>query len=109
MPDVFTKAKRSEVMSRIRSRGNRDTELAMVHLLRACKISGWRRHVVLKFKVQYSRFSKSGSSGASPHRKNHAGFHLSEGTTGRVCGRLFLARLSQAHDVAGAPRGMVTT
>src|SRR5438477_9274016 len=30
MPDVFTKAKRSEVMSRIRGRGNRDTELRMI-------------------------------------------------------------------------------
>ncbi|MFM2178470.1 MAG: hypothetical protein RL015_2568, partial [Verrucomicrobiota bacterium] len=29
MPDVFTKAKRSEVMSRIRSRGNQDTELRL--------------------------------------------------------------------------------
>lgn len=45
MPDVFTKAKRSEVMSRIRGRGNKDTELALVRLLRAHKISGWRRHV----------------------------------------------------------------
>jgi DNA mismatch endonuclease, patch repair protein len=44
MPDVFTKAKRSEVMSRIRGRGNKDTELALVRLLRAYKISGWRRH-----------------------------------------------------------------
>jgi DNA mismatch endonuclease (patch repair protein) len=45
MPDVFTKAKRSEVMSRIRSRGNRDTELAMARLLRAAGIRGWRRQV----------------------------------------------------------------
>jgi DNA mismatch endonuclease (patch repair protein) len=45
MPDVFTKAKRSEVMSRIRSRGNKDTELALARLLRANKISGWRRHI----------------------------------------------------------------
>ena len=45
MPDVFTKAKRSEVMSRIRSRGNRDTELAFAKLLRANGIKGWRRHV----------------------------------------------------------------
>jgi DNA mismatch endonuclease (patch repair protein) len=45
MADVFTKAKRSEVMSHIRSRGNRDTELALAKLLRAHKISGWRRHV----------------------------------------------------------------
>ncbi len=45
MPDVFTKAKRSEVMSRIRGHGNKDTELALARLLRAHKISGWRRHV----------------------------------------------------------------
>ena len=30
MSDVFTRAKRSEVMSRIRGRGNKDTELALV-------------------------------------------------------------------------------
>jgi DNA mismatch endonuclease (patch repair protein) len=42
--DVFTKAKRSEVMSRIRSRGNEDTELALAKLLRRNRITGWRRH-----------------------------------------------------------------
>jgi DNA mismatch endonuclease (patch repair protein) len=44
MADVFTKAKRSEVMSRIRGRGNKDTELALAKLLRANGISGWGRH-----------------------------------------------------------------
>jgi len=44
MSDVFTKAKRSEVMSRIRSRGNKDTELVLAKLLRVNKITGWRRH-----------------------------------------------------------------
>jgi DNA mismatch endonuclease (patch repair protein) len=44
MPDVFTKAKRSEVMSRIRGRGNKDTELAPVKLFRAHQITGWRRN-----------------------------------------------------------------
>jgi DNA mismatch endonuclease (patch repair protein) len=44
MSDVFTKAKRSEVMSRIRSRGNKDTELALAKLLRRNKITGWRRN-----------------------------------------------------------------
>ncbi len=44
MSDVFSKAKRSEVMSRIRGRGNLATELAFASLLRAHKISGWRRH-----------------------------------------------------------------
>jgi DNA mismatch endonuclease (patch repair protein) len=44
MSDVFTKAKRSEVMSRIRGRGNKDTEVALARLFRRHKITGWRRH-----------------------------------------------------------------
>src|SRR5208283_3520730 len=44
MPDVFTKSKRSEVMSRIRGRGNKATELALAKLFRRHKITGWRRH-----------------------------------------------------------------
>jgi DNA mismatch endonuclease (patch repair protein) len=43
MSDVFTKTKRSEVMSRIRGRGNKDTELALAKLLRRHGITGWRR------------------------------------------------------------------
>jgi DNA mismatch endonuclease (patch repair protein) len=42
--DVFTKSKRSEVMSRIRGRGNKVTELALIELLRGHHITGWRRH-----------------------------------------------------------------
>jgi DNA mismatch endonuclease (patch repair protein) len=48
MADVFTKAKRSAIMARIRSRGNRDTELALAKLLRAHRITGWRRQVALR-------------------------------------------------------------
>lgn len=44
MPDVFTKAKRSQIMAAIRSRGNKDTELKLASILRATRISGWRRH-----------------------------------------------------------------
>ena len=44
MSDIFTKAKRSEVMSRIRGRGNKATELALAKLFRRNKITGWRRH-----------------------------------------------------------------
>jgi len=44
MADVFTKSKRSEVMSRIRGKGNKDTELALMKLFRAQRITGWRRH-----------------------------------------------------------------
>ncbi len=47
MPDVFTKAKRSEVMSLIKGKGNKRTEGAMVKILRAEKITGWRRHLPL--------------------------------------------------------------
>ena len=47
MPDVFTKAKRSEVMSRIRSRGNQATELALATLLRRHGITGWRTQIAL--------------------------------------------------------------
>jgi len=45
--DVFSKSKRSEVMSRIRGRGNRDTEMAFMKLLKAAGITGWRRHLAL--------------------------------------------------------------
>jgi len=48
MADIFTKAKRSFVMSRIRSRGNKDTELALAKLFRRHKIIGWRRQVELR-------------------------------------------------------------
>ena len=47
MPDVFTKEKRSAVMSRIRGRENKDTELALARLFRAAGIKGWRRHASL--------------------------------------------------------------
>lgn len=44
MADVFTKAKRSEVMSRIRSRGNLSTELRLIQIFRLHAIKGWRRN-----------------------------------------------------------------
>ena len=42
--DMWDKAKRSDMMSRIRSRGNKTTELRFLSILRANGISGWRRH-----------------------------------------------------------------
>jgi len=44
MADVFTKQKRSEVMSKIRGKGNKDTELAMMRIFREYHIVGWRRN-----------------------------------------------------------------
>ena len=43
MVDIYTPAKRSELMSRVRSRGNRDTELALIEVFRRHGITGWRR------------------------------------------------------------------
>jgi DNA mismatch endonuclease (patch repair protein) len=42
--DVFSKDKRSEVMSKIRGKGNRSTERRMAAMLRANSISGWQMH-----------------------------------------------------------------
>lgn len=47
MADVFTAAKRSEVMSRIRGSGNKATEQRMIALFRKHHIIGWRRNEVL--------------------------------------------------------------
>jgi DNA mismatch endonuclease (patch repair protein) len=53
MADTVSKAKRSEIMSRIRSKGNQRTEMAMVKLLRANKITGWRRHYAIEGKPDF--------------------------------------------------------
>lgn len=53
MADVFTKAKRSLVMSRIRGAGNKDTELRLIAIFRANKISGWRRRHLLTGKPDF--------------------------------------------------------
>lgn len=43
MTDVFTPAKRSDVMARVRSSGNRGTELRLIQVFRVNGITGWRR------------------------------------------------------------------
>ena len=52
--DVFSKKKRSDVMSRIRGKGNKDTEVALAKLLRANGIKGWRRHYHLEGKPDFA-------------------------------------------------------
>jgi DNA mismatch endonuclease (patch repair protein) len=54
MVDIWTKKKRSEVMSLVRSRGNKETELVLVRLLRQNKINGWRRNVSLPGKPDFT-------------------------------------------------------
>jgi DNA mismatch endonuclease (patch repair protein) len=54
MPDIFTKAKRSEVMSLIRGKGNKRTEGVLVRLFRDEGITGWRRHLKLPGKPDFT-------------------------------------------------------
>lgn len=42
--DIFSPAKRSEIMSKIKSKNASSTELKLIKLLRESKISGWRRN-----------------------------------------------------------------
>src|ERR1700738_175696 len=45
--DIYSEAKRSEIMSRVRGRANRATEGAFAKVLREYRITGWRRHLPL--------------------------------------------------------------
>jgi DNA mismatch endonuclease (patch repair protein) len=47
MADVFTTRKRSEIMSRVKGRGNLATELFLVRLFREHGLVGWRRNARL--------------------------------------------------------------
>jgi len=71
-PDVFTKEKRSEVMSHIRGKGNKDTELVMIQILRSSHISGWRRNQAVLGKPDFV-FYPLRPSGTSP-KSQRAGF-----------------------------------
>jgi hypothetical protein len=86
MADVFTKAKRSAVMSLIRSRGNRDTELRTIALLRAYRIRGWRRRTPLTGKPDF----------VFPVEK-----------VAVFCGWLLLARLPSSRTRSDFPRGIL--
>ncbi len=53
MTDIWAPSKRSEVMSRIRSLGNRSTELKLIAIFRATRITGWRRRQQLTGKPDF--------------------------------------------------------
>ena len=54
MADIFTKQKRSQVMSNIRDRGNKATELALIGLFRQYRIKGWRRNLPILGKPDFA-------------------------------------------------------
>lgn len=47
MGDIVSSEKRSEIMSHVRGRGNKATELALMSFFRSHRINGWRRHLAL--------------------------------------------------------------
>ena len=53
MTDTLTGIERSELMSRVRSSGNRATELRLATLMRKHRIHGWRRGALLPGKPDF--------------------------------------------------------
>lgn len=48
MADVFDKEKRSNIMQRVRSKGNKSTELKLIEVFREMGITGWKRNYPVK-------------------------------------------------------------
>ena len=54
MADIWSKEKRSKVMSLIRSRGNKATELRLIEIFQEYGITGWRRNQKLIGKPDFT-------------------------------------------------------
>lgn len=48
MADIYSKEKRSEIMSRIHSKKNKSTEIKLISLFKFYGITGWRRNYDVK-------------------------------------------------------------
>ena len=48
MADVFDNNKRSEIMSKVRSKNNKSTELKLIQVFKENNIKGWRRNYNVK-------------------------------------------------------------
>lgn len=48
MSDIFNKAKRSEIMKKVRSKNNKSTELKIIQIFKENNIHGWRRNYKVK-------------------------------------------------------------
>lgn len=44
MPDIYDKEKRSNLMKKVRSKGNKSTELKLIEIFHENDIHGWRRN-----------------------------------------------------------------
>src|SRR4051812_42186610 len=54
MVDIFSTSQRSRVMSQIRGRSNKRTEVRLMKILRSNGITGWRRHLPLFGKPDFA-------------------------------------------------------
>ena len=48
MADIFDNSKRSDIMSKVRSKNNKSTELKLIQIFKENNIKGWRRHYPVK-------------------------------------------------------------
>lgn len=48
MADVFSRTERSEIMQKVKSSGNKSTEIQLISYFQANGITGWRRHYDVK-------------------------------------------------------------
>ena len=48
MSDIFNKAKRSEIMKKVRSKNNKSTELKLIQIFKENNRHGWRRNYKVK-------------------------------------------------------------
>lgn len=48
MADIFTKQKRSDIMSKVHNKGNKTTEMRLIQIFRKHKIIGWSRNYNVK-------------------------------------------------------------
>ena len=58
MADVYDKATRSAVMSKVRSKGNKSTELRLIEIFDERGIKGWRRNYPVKGHPDFVFFTK---------------------------------------------------
>jgi DNA mismatch endonuclease (patch repair protein) len=54
MADVFSAAKRSKLMGRIRAKGNKSTELRFLSILKQQGVTGWRRHLPVQGRPDFA-------------------------------------------------------
>lgn len=58
MSDIFNKAKRSEIMKKVRSKNNKSTELKLIQIFKENNIHGWRRNYKVKGHPDFVFFNK---------------------------------------------------